>query len=173
MTFHNSHLYARLQFSCSRNIFKSLEPPFRAAGIQYESGKCGSFAQEIWVITQIATETISSPCSVANLLRNVVLSNQQFLNFIIIPVSCTLFVIMLPPFLNLRSDRSAPTCQGCVTLYLCRPLRSSAPNVNFNSTSVKTSGLSQTHHALQDAGVFGTGGALGWWLMPTHTHRPP
>lgn len=56
-------------------------------------------------ITHKAAETISSLCGVTNLLINAVLSEQQFLKFIIIPVSCTLFVILLPPFLNLRSDR--------------------------------------------------------------------
>lgn len=114
------------------------------------------------------SQTISSPRSVANLLWNLVLSDQRFLNCIIIPVSCTLFVIVLPPFLNLTSDGGALRCQGCVTLYLCHPLRNSAPNANFNSTSV-TSGLSQTQHALQIAGVW------SWWgsglMNHAHSHR--
>lgn len=56
-------------------------------------------------ITQKAAETISSLCGVTNLLINAVLSDQQFPKFIIIPVSCTLFVIFLPPFPSLCSDR--------------------------------------------------------------------
>lgn len=165
MTCNNSHLLARLRLNWSENILKSPNPLFRAAGIWYAAGKGGSFAQEIYNITRKAAETLSSPCSIANLLRTAVLSHQQFLIFIITPVSFTLFVIILPLFLNVRCDRSALRCQGCVTLAPCHPLRNSAPNINFNSTS-GTSGLSQTQHAFPDAGVW------YWWGsgMMNHAH---
>lgn len=119
----------------------------------------GGLAQEMW-------DTIQSR---ASRLGGLVLSHQRLLNFIIVPVSRSLFLIILPPFLNLRPGGSDLRCRGCVTLYSCHQLRNSALNFSFYPASVTTSGSSPAQHAFQDAGD------LDWWgcglMNQGHSHR--